>query len=93
MIIVATTSLPAVDRPNTDRWNTARSRQNFRKDAEENKIPESATDKTVNDQGIHHSSFRETGSNYDEEDDTHYENVIVDNDSDQFLEWDTYETK
>ena len=27
MIIVATTSLPAVDRPNADRWNAARSRQ------------------------------------------------------------------
>ena len=28
MKIVATTSLPAVDRPNVDRWNAARSRQN-----------------------------------------------------------------
>ena len=28
MKIVATTSLPAVDRPNADRWNAARSRQN-----------------------------------------------------------------
>ena len=28
MEIVATTSLPAVDRPNADRWNAARSRQN-----------------------------------------------------------------
>ena len=27
MKIVATTSLPAVDRPNADRWNTTRSRQ------------------------------------------------------------------
>jgi len=27
MKIVATTSLPAVDRPNADHWNTARSRQ------------------------------------------------------------------
>ena len=27
MQIVATTSLPAVDRPNADRWNAARSRQ------------------------------------------------------------------
>ena len=27
MIIVATTSLPAVDRPDADRWNAARSRQ------------------------------------------------------------------
>ena len=27
MIIVATTSLPAVDRSNADRWNAARSRQ------------------------------------------------------------------
>ena len=27
MKIVATTSFPAVDRPNTDRWNAARSRQ------------------------------------------------------------------
>ena len=27
MEIVATTSLPAVDRPNADRWNAARSRQ------------------------------------------------------------------
>ena len=27
MTIVATTSLPAVDRPNADRWNAARSRQ------------------------------------------------------------------
>ena len=26
---VATTSLPAVDRPNADRWNAARSRQNW----------------------------------------------------------------
>ena len=25
--LVATTSLPAVDRPNADRWNAARSRQ------------------------------------------------------------------
>ena len=29
MKIVATTSLPAVDRPNADRWNDARSRQNY----------------------------------------------------------------
>ena len=29
MKIVATTSLPAVDRPNADRWNAARSRQYF----------------------------------------------------------------
>ena len=29
MEIVATTSLPAVDRPNADRWNAARSRQKF----------------------------------------------------------------
>ena len=29
MIIVATTSLPAVDRPNADRWNAARSCQYF----------------------------------------------------------------
>ena len=28
MKIVATTSLPAVDRPNADRWNAARSLQN-----------------------------------------------------------------
>ena len=28
MEIVAITSLPAVDRPNADRWNNARSRQN-----------------------------------------------------------------
>ena len=28
MKIVATTSLPAVDRPNADRWNAARSCQN-----------------------------------------------------------------
>ena len=27
MKIVATTSLPAIDRPNADRWNAARSRQ------------------------------------------------------------------
>ena len=27
MIIVATTSLPAVERPNADRWNAAHSRQ------------------------------------------------------------------
>ena len=27
MEIVATSSLPAVDRPNADRWNAARSRQ------------------------------------------------------------------
>ena len=27
MKIVATTSLPAVDRPNADRWNAARSRK------------------------------------------------------------------
>ena len=27
MKIMATTSLPAVDRPNADRWNAARSRQ------------------------------------------------------------------
>ena len=27
MITVATTSLPAVDHPNADRWNAARSRQ------------------------------------------------------------------
>ena len=27
MEIVATTSLPAVDRPNADRWNAARSHQ------------------------------------------------------------------
>ena len=30
MKIVATTSLPAVDRPNADRWNAARSRQLWR---------------------------------------------------------------
>ena len=29
MKIVATTSLPAVDRPIADRWNAARSRQNY----------------------------------------------------------------
>ena len=29
MEIVATTSLPAVDRPNADRWNAARSRPKF----------------------------------------------------------------
>ena len=29
MKIVATTSLPAVDRPNADRWNAARSRQKY----------------------------------------------------------------
>ena len=29
MIIVTTTSLPAVDRPNADRWNAARSCQNM----------------------------------------------------------------
>ena len=29
MKIVATRSLPAVDRPNADRWNAARSRQYF----------------------------------------------------------------
>ena len=29
MKIVATTSLPAVDRPNADRWNAARSRQHI----------------------------------------------------------------
>ena len=29
MKIVATTLLPAVDRPNADRWNAARSRQNY----------------------------------------------------------------
>ena len=29
MIIVATTSLPAVERPNADRWNAALSCQNF----------------------------------------------------------------
>ena len=29
--IVATTSMPAVDRPNTDRWNAARSCQYFNK--------------------------------------------------------------
>ena len=29
MIIVATTSLPAVDHPNADRWNAARSCQNY----------------------------------------------------------------
>ena len=28
MKIVATTSLPAVDRPNADHWNATRSRQN-----------------------------------------------------------------
>ena len=31
MKIVATTSLPAVDRPNADRWNAARSRQKLAK--------------------------------------------------------------
>ena len=31
MKIVATTSLPAVDRPNADRWNAARSRQYLNK--------------------------------------------------------------
>ena len=30
MKIVATTSLPAVDRPNADRWNATRSRQLFK---------------------------------------------------------------
>ena len=29
MKIVATTLLPAVDRPNADRWNAARSRQSY----------------------------------------------------------------
>ena len=32
MKIVATTSLPAVDRPNADRWNAARSRQKKKKE-------------------------------------------------------------
>ena len=31
MKIMATTSLPAVDRPNADRWNAARSRQKYQK--------------------------------------------------------------
>ena len=31
MKIVATTSWPAVDRPNADRWNAARSRQQLSK--------------------------------------------------------------
>ena len=35
MIIVATMSLPAVDRPPADRWNAARSRQNLCIDASE----------------------------------------------------------
>ena len=30
--LVATTSLPAVDRPNADRWNAARSRQKSQSD-------------------------------------------------------------
>ena len=34
MIKVATTSLPAVNRPNADRWNTARSRQQIIKGGE-----------------------------------------------------------
>ena len=34
MEIVATTSLPAVDRPNADRWNAARSRQKREKTSE-----------------------------------------------------------
>ena len=33
MKIVATTSLPAVDRPNADCWNAARSRQFNKEDA------------------------------------------------------------
>ena len=39
MKIVATTSLPAVDRPDADRWNAARSRQyKLNKDTLEKKI-------------------------------------------------------
>ena len=36
MKIVATTSLPVVDRPNADRWNAARSRQKTGKKRKEN---------------------------------------------------------
>ena len=32
LFLVATTSLPAVDRPNDDRWNAARSCQNLSPD-------------------------------------------------------------
>ena len=38
MKIVATTSLPAVDRPNVDRWNAARSRQNVPKNTQKQEI-------------------------------------------------------
>ena len=37
MEIVATTSLPAVDRPNADHWNAARSRQKREKVEEKKK--------------------------------------------------------
>ena len=38
MKIMATTSLPAVDRPNTDRWNAARSRQKLQRIEEDNSV-------------------------------------------------------
>ena len=38
MEIVATTSLPAVDRPNADRWNAARSRQKLRDVQQEREV-------------------------------------------------------
>ena len=44
MEIVATTSLPAVDRPNADRWNAARSRQqHIMKDSSEAKLQRTQT--------------------------------------------------
>ena len=45
MIIVGTTSVPAVDRPNGDRWNAARSCQND--EAESKRIMNRQIEKTV----------------------------------------------
>ena len=46
MKIVATTSLPAVDCPNADRWNAARSRQNEYERNKENRCKAKAKEET-----------------------------------------------
>ena len=50
MKIVATTSLPAVDRPNADRWNAARSRQFIAKNTQKGYFSiKNGTKNTLND--------------------------------------------
>ena len=53
LFLVATTSLPAVDRPNADCWNAARSRQKFQARTQEEK------DSVQNRKAVIQRRFRE----------------------------------